>query len=128
MSVGYHLPVNDFLPAVAAVPGGAPSNFTAIGLSSTSIHLEWKPPAKPHRNGEIVLYEMLYHLRSSPTADYTLNTTDMSMIVEGLETLADYNFQIRAYTAVGAGPWSSRLPFRTFAHCEPALVDDLSYL
>ena len=41
-----------------AVPTGSPQNFTAIGVSSTSIRLQWDPPPRKHRNGEIVLYEV----------------------------------------------------------------------
>jgi len=56
----------------------------------------------------------MYHQRSTPSSDWTTNTTEMSIMIEGLETMTDYVFQIRAYTTVGPGPWSNRLPFRTF--------------
>lgn len=98
-----------------AVPTGAPQNFTAIGESPTSVRLQWTLPAKRHCNGEIILYEVLYHQHKQATSDMTTNTTDNSMTLEGLEPLTDYNFQIRAYTNVGPGPWSNRLPFRPFA-------------
>lgn len=98
-----------------SVPTGAPQNFTAIGLSPTSIQLQWDLPAQKHRNGEIVMYEVLYHQQKQSTVDFATNTTDKTMKIEGLEPVTDYNFQIRAYTAVGPGPWSNRLPFRPFA-------------
>jgi len=100
------------------VPTGAPQNFTAIGISPTSVRLQWDPPAKKHRNGEIVLYEILYHQQKHATSDWTANSTDHYVLVEGLEPVTDYNFQIRAYTAIGPGPWSNRLPFRSFARCK----------
>jgi len=103
---------------VVSVPTGSPQNFTAIGVSSTSIRLQWDPPPRKHRNGEIRMYEVLYHQQRPSTVDWTTNTTENFVMVEGLETSTDYNFMIRAYTAVGPGPWSNRLPFRTFPHCE----------
>ena len=106
------------------VPTGSPQNFTAIGVSSTSIRLQWDPPPRKHRNGKIVLYEVLYHQQRPSTVDWTTNTTDKYVMVEGLETSTDYNFMIRAYTDIGPGPWSNRLPFRTFPHCELQLLPD----
>jgi len=110
---------------VFSVPGSAPTNFTAIGISSTSVQLRWDPPTKKHRNGEIVLYETIYHQRVNPTVDWIQNTSDLTMMIDGLDTMTDYIFQIRAYTGVGPGPWSNRLPFRTFPHCEKE--DTFSY-
>lgn len=98
------------------LPTGAPQNFTAIGLSQTSIKLQWDPPAKRHRNGEIVLYEILYHRRIDSSEDFATNSTGTMAIVDGLEVSTDYIFQLRAYTIKGSGPWSNKLPFRTFGH------------
>ena len=100
------------------VPTGPPRNFTAIGVSSTSIRLQWDPPLLKHRNGEIVLYEILYHEQRPSFEDWFTNTTDNFVTVEELKPSTDYSFSIRAYTAAGPGPWSNRLPFRTFPHCK----------
>lgn len=97
----------------AAVPAGAPLNFTAIGMSSTSVRLQWQPPARQHRNGEIILYELLYHDRRDPADDWPTNTTETSIVIDGLQPTTYYVFHIRAYTSKGAGPWSSQLLFRT---------------
>ena len=97
-----------------AAPGGAPSNFTAIGMSSTSLLLRWDPPAPKYRNGKIILYEVTWYPRSDSTSSHhTRNTTDTSMMIDGLEVSTDYSLQIRAYNNIGPGPWSNRLPFRT---------------
>jgi hypothetical protein len=95
------------------VPAGAPQNFTAVGLDATGVRLHWDPPARRHRNGEIVMYEVLYHERTNPADDWPTNTTDTSLVIDGLERTTSYVFQIRAYTSQGPGPWSSQLPFRT---------------
>jgi len=77
------------------------------------VQLRWDPPARRHCNGQIVLYELLYHDLRSPADDWATNTTDTTIVVEGLRPTTDYVFHIRAYTSRGAGPWSSQLPFRT---------------
>jgi len=102
---------------VCLVPSGAPQNFTAIGVSPTSVRLQWDPPAKRHRHGNIILYEIIYHQRSQPLDQYATNSTDLMSRVEGLEPNTDYSFQLRAYTSKGPGPWNNRLPFRTFGSC-----------
>jgi netrin-G3 ligand len=96
------------------IPSGAPQNFTAIGVGPTSLRLQWDPPAKRHRNGEIILYEIIYHQRTNPLEDFMTNSSDVTTMVEGLEVNTDYIFQLRAYTSKGSGPWSNKLPFRTF--------------
>lgn len=98
------------------MPGGAPEDFTAIGLTSTSVQLKWDPPARKLRHGEIVLYEVIYHRADNAVEDFAVNATDTSVIVDGLDVDADYIFQLRAYTVKGSGPWTSRLPFKTFAN------------
>jgi len=110
--------------SLVSVPSGAPHNFTATSASATSVRLQWDPPVKRHRNGEIVLYELLYHDRLSPADDWTTNTSDTDMIVDGLQPTTDYIFHIRAYTSQGPGPWSSQLPFRTtnvLRECRPSV-------
>ena len=99
------------------VPSGAPQNFTAIGVSPTSVRLQWDPPAKKHRHGNIILYEVLYHQRSQPLDEFATNATQLSTHIDGLEPNTDYSFQLRAYTSKGPGPWNNRLPFRTFGSC-----------
>ena len=63
------------------------------------------------------MYEIMYHKRNDPIDVYDVNTTDTQLVIEGLEMNMDYVFQIKAYTSKGAGPWSNRLPFRTFGQC-----------
>jgi hypothetical protein len=42
-------------------PSGAPQNFTATGLTETSIRLTWEAPARNMRNGDIAMYQITYH-------------------------------------------------------------------
>ncbi|ESO86619.1 hypothetical protein LOTGIDRAFT_128794, partial [Lottia gigantea] len=95
-------------------PAGAPQNFTAIGLSETSVRLTWDLPARNLRNGDIGMYQITYHKLSDPVNEEDLNITDTYMDIQGLEMNTDYIFKIKAYTSRGSGPWSNRLHFRTF--------------
>ena len=105
------------------VPSGAPQNFTAIGVSPTSVRLQWDPPAKKHRHGSIVLYEVVYHQRAQALDDFATNSTSLSTVIEALQPNTDYNFQLRAYTSKGPGPWNNKLPFRTFGSCTYVVGD-----
>jgi len=104
------------LSSLSTVPGGAPEDFTAIGLTSTSVQLKWDPPTRKLRHGEIVLYEVLYHRADNALEDFAVNSTETSAVVDGLDVNTDYVLRLRAYTAKGSGPWTSRLPFKTFAN------------
>jgi len=101
---------------LSAVPGDSPRNFTAIGLTSTSVRLKWDPPVKMLRHGDIVLYEVVYHRTDNALEDFAVNSTETSVIVDGLDVDTDYIFRLRAYTVKGSGPWTNRLPFKTFAN------------
>ncbi|XP_041360358.1 tyrosine-protein phosphatase Lar-like isoform X2 [Gigantopelta aegis] len=101
-------------------PAGAPQNFTATGLSETSVHLTWDLPARALRNGDIVMYQITYHKLSDPINEEDLNVTDTFVDILGLEMNTDYIFTIKAYTSKGSGPWSNKLHFRTFGRMPPA--------
>lgn len=91
---------------LCAVPAGAPLNVSSVNVTSSSVRLQWDPPARRHRNGVIVLYEVIYHMKDNYIDDWTTNTSDPWIVIDGLEPEQDYQFQIRAYTARGGGPWS----------------------
>ncbi|XP_064607458.1 tyrosine-protein phosphatase Lar-like isoform X3 [Liolophura sinensis] len=102
------------------VPRGAPQNFSAVGLSETSVKLSWDLPAKKLRNGEIIMYQITYNKLAEPINVEDLNITETSVEISGLEMNTDYVFQIKAFTSRGAGPWSNKLHFRTFGQMPPA--------
>ncbi|XP_076439826.1 receptor-type tyrosine-protein phosphatase delta-like isoform X2 [Babylonia areolata] len=101
-------------------PSGAPQNFTATGLTETSVRLTWDLPARKLRNGDIVMYQITYHKLADAINEEDLNITDTFVDIVGLEMNTDYIFKIKAYTSRGAGPWSNRLHFRTFGRMPPA--------
>ena len=76
-------------------------------MTSSSVRLQWDAPARRHRNGVIVLYEVMYRLKDNYIDDWTTNTSDPWIVIEGLEPEQEYEFQIRAYTSRGGGHWSN---------------------
>jgi len=47
--------------------------------------------------------------------DWTTNASDPWIVIDGLEPEQDYQFQIRAYTARGSGPWSDSHLMKTLS-------------
>ena len=101
-----------------SAPSGGPQNFTASGLTETSVRLTWDLPARKLRNGEVTMYQITYHKLSDSINEEDLNCSDTFIDLVGLEVNTDYVFRIKAYTSKGAGPWSNRLIFRTFGLSE----------
>jgi chitodextrinase len=101
-----------------SVPSGAPVNATTSHVTATSVRLRWHPPAPRHRNGLIILYEIVYRLDANFIDEWTTNTSDTTIVIEGLEPAKDYQFQIRAYTSQGSGQWSDQLQVRTASRTE----------
>lgn len=99
-----------------SVPAGAPLNVSSSNVTSSSVRLHWDAPAWRHRNGIIVLYEMMYRLKDNYIDDWTTNASDPWIVIEGLEPEHVYQFQIRAYTSRGSGPWSDPHLVRTLSH------------
>lgn len=81
--------------------------------------VSWSEIAKIDQNGIITTYEIRYTplvtFSDQLTTKY-LNTTNGSVVetsLEGLQEYVEYNVSVRAYTSVGAGPYSPDLVQRT---------------
>ena len=68
------------------------------------------------RNGIIIDYEVEIEPLDFPADIMTdiLTTTNLSILVTGLEEFVNYNISVRAYTSVGPGPYSDPVTERTF--------------
>ena len=76
---------------------------------SRFVTLSWMAPTTP--NGIIIQYEVQYSVNSTTSL---VNFTDTLMdTVEGLLPGTIYTLQIRAYTRVGAGPFSGMITLMT---------------
>ena len=79
-------------------------------FSSTMISVTWKEIAPIDKNGIITTYEILYE--DNMTSE-RINTTNLSLIIVELKKFTHYDISVRAYTAVGPGPYSVPITNRT---------------
>ena len=94
------------------VPSLPPANVSAFATSFASLKIVWDEVPAIHRNGNITMYEIEY----TPEGDDDVET---SLIVVGsdesdleLNVLPDfriYLIRVRAYTELGAGPYSDTI-------------------
>ena len=82
-----------------------------------SINVSWVMLDCQDRHGIIIMYEVRYTSSDfGDNVDLTLNTTngnETSLIVDELEEFTNYTIQVRAYTAVGPGPYSAPMDVLT---------------
>ena len=77
-------------------------------------------------HGNITMYEVRYTILDfGDSVNQTLNTSsgdETSLEVDGLEEFANYTVEVRAYTAVGPGPYSSPIDVQTLPNCKHIVV------
>ncbi len=89
-----------------------PQNISTTTQSSTSIRVSWDPVPGLDQNGDIIVYEVRYDPLETFNGQITTgyeNTTNGSVLeitLENLQEYVEYNISVRAYTVVGAGPFS----------------------
>ena len=96
----------------SSVPAEPPQNVQATAISSTEISVTWDEIPGLDQNGVIIDYEVQIEALDFP-ADILLNTTDLLLVVTGLEEYVNYSISVRAYTSVGPGPYSDPVTERT---------------
>ena len=77
----------------------------------------WSPPSAIDRNGIITMYEVLYEPLETfggAIISMSVNTTNTSTTLSGLEEFVEYNISVRAYTSEGPGPYSEEITMMTF--------------
>ena len=90
-------------------PGPLPPKTIQVQTkTSTSLLLEWQPPPQPH--GSILQYGIRYQILFTPNRfdDYTfyypihlsVNSTETSVYLRGLEPYSDYQFCVRTQNEV----------------------------
>ena len=60
------------------------------------------------------MYQLIYYEFTDQINVEERNITALQFDIDHLDSHKDYVFQIKAYTKKGAGPWSSKLQYRTF--------------
>ncbi len=101
-----------------------PQNISTSAQSSTLILVAWQPVPEINQNGDIVAYEVRYNPLETfggQIATGYENTTSGSQLMitlEDLQEYVEYNISVRAYTAVGPGPFSGGTAQRTDEGCK----------
>ena len=86
----------------------------ATALSSTEILVTWDTVPFLEQNGVITSYQVFYQpLQISDGTSRTMTVTEKTAFLGGLEEYVEYNISVRAYTSVGAGPYSDGIVERT---------------
>ena len=113
----YYTPINVNLLIVSSVPASPPANINAVTVSSTAIQVSWNEVPAIDQNGIITQYEVEYNQSTfSGATMYSTTTVDSStltVVLTGLEEYVEYSIRVRAYTSVGAGPYSDVVIERT---------------
>ncbi len=88
-------------------------------VSPTSAYVRWNEVQPISQNGFIIAYELKYEpletFGGQLVTEYT-NSSDSAVLeitLTGLEEYVEYNVSLRAYTAVGSGPFSPEITLLT---------------
>ncbi len=96
-------------------PSGYPENVILEEAFATSLRLAWKSVPLIEQNGKIVKYSVLYKDINSRgnASEVVVPTPGSSVLLEGLSADTVYDVRLCAFTAVGPGPYSPSVQFRT---------------
>ena len=85
----------------------APRSLMLGEVTDNTVTLSWMSPVLP--NGIITQYQVQYGRSGGGFGNNQIITdlTDLTYTVTGLMTGTEYDFRIRAFTAVGRGPFSN---------------------
>ena len=111
-----------------SVPSQAPSGFTVVASTSTSITASWQLPPENARHGIITGFKLFYRKKDSVGSPLKLIITgggNHIKDVTGLAKFTEYEFQVLASTSVGDGPQSSVVVERTKEDGKNLLADIL---
>ena len=77
--------------------------------------MTWEEVLAIDENGIIISYEIQFEPLefTSVLMTDTINTTNLSAVITGLQEYVEYNMSVRAYTIIGPGPYSDPVTERT---------------
>ncbi len=88
-------------------------------VTTTSIGVNWNEITEIDRNGNITMYKIRYApldtFDGQLSTEHLITTTVsvMEVSLNGLQEYVEYSISVRAYTDVGAGPFSPDVMQRT---------------
>ncbi|KAJ8679234.1 hypothetical protein QAD02_015021 [Eretmocerus hayati] len=96
-----------------SAPTGPPTNLAFSFQTPDTVCVTWGPPLPAHRNGKIVSYNAQFHKKNDHTSEVSRNITKMRAVFTNLEENTEYVFHVKAYTKLGAGPFSEKITIVT---------------
>ena len=85
-------------------------NIVITSISSTSLYISWDPVPAMDQNGVITNYDVTYSQSTfqtlQPNGTVRVQGDNVSATLTGLEEYVVYSITVRAYTAIGPGPYS----------------------
>lgn len=106
-------------------PASPPQDVRSTVLLSTEIRVSWEDVPPIDQNGVITTYEVQYEplmTFDGQISTARINTTNSSIVLMNLEEYVEYNITVRAFTSVGAGPFSDPVVNRTFENGKCFLI------
>lgn len=96
-------------------PNGYPENVVLEEASAYSLLLAWKSVPLIEQNGKITKFSVLYKDINSRgnASEVVVNAPGSTVLLEGLSADTVYDVRLCAFTAVGPGPYSPSVQFRT---------------
>nr|XP_053782234.1 protein sidekick-1 isoform X3 [Desmodus rotundus] len=124
-------PSSRVIQTLQAPPDVAPTSVTVRTASETSLRLRWVPLPDSQYNGnpESVGYRVRYwraDLQSPALAHVLSDRLERECAIEELEEWTEYELQMQAFNAVGAGPWSEVVRGRTRESVPSAAPENVS--
>ena len=93
-------------------PSFGPDTFFTTELNETTFNISWAPLPTEESNGIVVLHEVNVELvarkgrsRRAVASSKGVNTTKTFAVLYDFLTCSQYRFSVRAFTAVGPGPY-----------------------
>ncbi|XP_047569359.1 protein sidekick-1 isoform X2 [Lutra lutra] len=119
------------IQTLQAPPDVAPTSLTVRTASETSLRLRWVPLPDSQYNGnpESVGYRIKYwrpDLQAPALAQVIHDRLEREFTIEGLEEWTEYELQVQAFNAIGAGPWSKAVRGRTRESVPSAAPENVS--
>ncbi|OWA50313.1 Protein sidekick [Hypsibius exemplaris] len=107
---------SDVAQTAEDVPEAIPLDFNAVPYTTTSLTLSWRSPSLSTLNGRLAGYSIQFHRllpgippASIPYSELVTAANSSDYNLTDLARDATYELRIAAFTAVGAGPFSSPL-------------------
>ena len=96
------------------IPEEEPGNVACVALNSQSLQITWQPPSPERRNGALrgyrIFYEHVDHdLTTLDRETASKTTSELTLLLSGLQKFTNYSVQVLAFTAVGDGIRSTPL-------------------